>query len=163
MVGVVVSETTSDTAIAILSVIANSRNKSLVDDAAHHENRDKDRATRVVLIESTVNPIAVAPRNAGGTGVIPCSRQLEHVFQQQRMASSTTKPVEIASAMSDRLSSVYPRRYMTPNVPISDSGTAMLGMMVARTVRRKTNTTRMTRANMKLGGGISISCRRRGP
>ena len=67
------------------------------------------------------------------------------MFSSTTMASSTTKPVEIASAISDRLSRVYPRRYMTPNVPISDSGTAMLGMMVARTVLRKTNTTRMTR------------------
>ena len=53
------------------------------------------------------------------------------MFSSTTIASSTTKPVEIASAISDRLSSVYPKRYITPNVPISDSGTAMLGMMVA--------------------------------
>src|ERR1051326_7085428 len=60
------------------------------------------------------------------------------------MASSTTKPVEIASAISDRLSTLYPSRYIIPNVPSSESGTEMLGMIVAHTFRRKTNTTRMT-------------------
>ncbi len=33
---------------------------------------------------------------------------------------------------------------MTPKVPINDTGTATLGIKVARTLRRKTNTTRMT-------------------
>ena len=35
-------------------------------------------------------------------------------------------------------------RYITPNVPIRETGTATLGIKVARTLRRKTKTTRMT-------------------
>ena len=35
---------------------------------------------------------------------------------------------------------------MTPNVPMSETGTATLGMKVERTLRRKTKTTRMTSA-----------------
>ena len=61
------------------------------------------------------------------------------------MASSTTKPVEIVSAMSDRLSRLYPSRYMTPNVPMSESGTATLGIAVARRLRKNTKITPTTR------------------
>ncbi len=53
------------------------------------------------------------------------------MFSIITMASSTTKPVEIVSAIRDRLSSEYPSRYITPKVPTMDSGTAMLGMTVA--------------------------------
>ena len=96
-----------------------------------------------VLIESTVNPISLAPRNAAATGVIPCSRY-RVMFSSTTMASSTTNPVEIASAMSERLSRLYPQAYMTAKVPISERGTAMLGMIVALTVLRNAKTTRMT-------------------
>ena len=44
------------------------------------------------------------------------------------MASSTTKPVAMVSAMRDRLSRLNPSRYMTPKVPTRDSGTDTLGM-----------------------------------
>ncbi len=66
------------------------------------------------------------------------------MFSIITMASSTTKPVEMVSAMRERLSRLYPSRYMTANVPISERGTAMPGMMVAEALRRKrkmTNTT----------------------
>ena len=53
------------------------------------------------------------------------------MFSIITMASSTTKPVEIVSAISVRLFRLYPSRYMTANVPTSDSGTATLGMIVA--------------------------------
>ena len=62
------------------------------------------------------------------------------------MASSTTNPVAMVIAMSDKLSMLYPNRYITANVPISDTGTATAGISVARPFRRKTNTTMMTRA-----------------
>src|SRR5437762_1229167 len=66
------------------------------------------------------------------------------MFSITTIASSTTKPVEMASAINERLSTLYPSRYITPNVPSSDSGTEMLGIMVAQRFRRKMNTTRMT-------------------
>ena len=37
----------------------------------------------------------------------------------------------MVSAISDRLSRLKPSRYITANVPMSDSGTERLGMMVA--------------------------------
>ncbi len=54
------------------------------------------------------------------------------MFSIMTMASSTTNPVEMVSAISDRLSRLKPSRYMTPNVPISDSGTDSDGISVAR-------------------------------
>ena len=42
-----------------------------------------------------------------------------------------------------------PARYMTPKVPMSESGTATLGMMVARSLRRKTKMTVTTSATAR--------------
>ncbi len=50
----------------------------------------------------------------------------------------------MVSAIKDRLSKLKPSRYITPKVPINDSGTATLGMVVARQLRRNTNTTPIT-------------------
>src|SRR5258708_30070025 len=66
------------------------------------------------------------------------------MFSITTIASSTTKPVEIVSAINERLSRLYPQRYITPKVPISEIGTTTPGMMVARQLRRKRKTTRIT-------------------
>src|SRR5580704_19519917 len=68
------------------------------------------------------------------------------MFSITTIASSTTNPVEIVRAISDRLSRLYLHKYMTPNVPISETGTATLGINVARRLRKKKNTTRITSA-----------------
>ncbi len=60
------------------------------------------------------------------------------MFSIITMASSTTKPVAMVSAISERLFRLKFVRYMTPNVPMSDSGTERLGMIVAGTLRRNT-------------------------
>ncbi len=53
-------------------------------------------------------------------------------FSSTTMASSTTMPID--STMPNSVSELMenPSRYMPANVPMSDTGTAMLGMMVAR-------------------------------
>src|SRR5882757_7715551 len=61
------------------------------------------------------------------------------------IASSTTKPVEIVSAIRERLSRLNPQRYITVNVPMRDTITATPGMRVDRGLRRKTKTTATTR------------------
>ena len=68
------------------------------------------------------------------------------MFSIITIASSTTKPVAIVSAISVRLLMEKPARYITPNVPTSDSGTATLGMIVAGTLRRNTKITITTSA-----------------
>ncbi len=103
--------------------------------------------------EITVKPISLAPRSAASNGSSPFS-MCRTMFSIMTMASSTTKPVPIVSAMSDRLSSEKPQNHITPKVAISDSGSATPAMTVARTVRRKISTTVMTSATLR----ISVNC-----
>src|SRR2546425_631710 len=77
------------------------------------------------------------------------------MFSIITIASSTTKPVEMVSAMRDRLSRLKPSRYITPNVPTSDSGTATLGMMVALRLRRKRNSTITTSATVSISSNFT--------
>ena len=79
------------------------------------------------------------------------------MFSIMTMASSTTKPVAMVSAMSVRLFRLYPSRYMTPNVPTSDRGTATLGMIVADRVRTKRNMTMTTSAMVSISSNCT-SC-----
>ena len=67
------------------------------------------------------------------------------MFSSTTIASSITNPVATVSAISDRLLRLNPSRYIAANVPISETGTAITGMSVARTLRKKTNTTSVTR------------------
>src|SRR6266481_1486737 len=53
------------------------------------------------------------------------------MFSIMTIASSTTKPTEIVSAISEMLSRLKPATYMTENVASSDNGTAKLGITVA--------------------------------
>ena len=59
------------------------------------------------------------------------------MFSTMTMASSTTKPVAMVSAISVRLLIEKPARYITPKVPTSDSGTTTLGMIVAGDVAQE--------------------------
>ena len=72
------------------------------------------------------------------------------MFSTITIASSTTKPVAIVSAISVRLLTEKPARYITPKVPTSDKGTTTLGMMVAGMLRRNRNVTITTRAMAKI-------------
>ena len=56
-------------------------------------------------------------------------------------------PMASTRPNSDRLFSEKPSSAMTAKVPISDTGTATMGMMVARQFCRKTSTTMKTRTN----------------
>ncbi len=57
------------------------------------------------------------------------------------MASSTTKPTAMVSAISDRLSRLKFIRYIAANEPASASGTVTLGMSVAQKLRRNSRIT----------------------
>ena len=152
--GVVVSDTSSDTPIATERSTANSRNNRPT--IPPISRIGMKTATSDTLMERTVKPISLAPRNAASIGFIPSSRWRE-MFSMTTIASSTTKPVAMVSAIRERLSMLYPNRYITPNVPTSETGTATLGMSVARGLRRNRNTTRMT-SPMEMASVISTSC-----
>ena len=106
-----------------------------------------------MLIESTVNPICRAPSIAARNGDIPFSR-LRKQFSIMTIASSTTKPTDTASAISERLSIEKPATHIIAQVPASESGTVTPAAIVVAARRRKTNTTSMTRAMV----ANSVSC-----
>ena len=101
-------------------------------------------ATSDRLIERTVKPTSCAPSSAALKRGMPSSR-CRIMFSRTTIASSTTKPVEMVSAISERLSRLKPKSHMTPIVPSSETGTATVGMRPARGSRRNANTTRITR------------------
>ena len=67
------------------------------------------------------------------------------MFSIMTMASSTTKPVAMVSAINVRLLTLNPSKYMMAKVPTSESGTTTLGMKVAVQVRKKANVTSTTK------------------
>ena len=79
------------------------------------------------------------------------------MFSIMTMASSTTKPVEIVSAISDRLLRLNPKSDIAPKVPTSDSGTATAGMTVAASVRKKRKITITTRATASSSSNCTSS------
>ena len=106
-------------------------------------------AVRETVIARIVNATSSDPSNEAIIGSFPIS-MWRTMFSSITMASSTTKPTASVSAISDRLSSEKPNRYITANVPTSDIGNARLGMMVAETFRRKTKITITTRKSVSI-------------
>ncbi len=100
-IGVSVSEMTPETRMAALSVTANSWKSRPMSPPMNSSGMKT--ATSERLMEMTVNPICRAPLQAASSGVQPCSMKRK-TFSMTTMASSTTKPTEIVTAMSERLS-----------------------------------------------------------
>ncbi len=61
------------------------------------------------------------------------------------MASSTTIPIASTNPNRERLFNEKPSAAITAKVPTNDTGTANKGIIVARQLWRKTNTTISTR------------------
>ncbi len=140
--------------IATERVTANSRNNRPGRPPINSSGRNTATSDR--LMEMTVNPTSRVPCNAACKGFIPASRW-RAIFSSTTMASSTTNPVAIVSAISDRLLRLKPHRYMAAKVPMSETGTATAGISVARPERRNKNTTRITSAT-EIASVSSTSC-----
>ena len=122
--GVVVREMTMDTRMAVERVTANSRKRRPTIPPINRSGIKT--AMSEMLMVKTVKPISSAPFSAAAKGFMPFSRW-RVIFSITTMASSTTNPVEMVMAISERLSRLYPNRYITANVPISETGTATRG------------------------------------
>ncbi|MNE30347.1 hypothetical protein D3C80_1238570 [compost metagenome] len=132
-IGVRVSETSREMTMATARVMENSWNRR---STMPPMNRiETNTATSDRFIASRVKPTSRAPLNDACSGVSPASICRE-MFSSTTMASSTTRPVARISAISDRLLSEKPHRYMTAKVPTSDTGTARLGISEARRLPR---------------------------
>ena len=101
MVGVSVSEMTAEMTMAKLNVTANSCSSRPIRPCINSSGMKT--AMRDMLMEMTVKPICLAPLSAASNGESPASTNLK-MFSITTMASSTTKPTEMVSAMSERLS-----------------------------------------------------------
>ena len=99
--GVAVSETQRETTMAPERVTANSRNSRPT--MPFISRMGMKTAINEVLMVTTVEPISCAPSRLACIGVMPASRW-RVMFSITTMASSTTKPVAMVRAISERLS-----------------------------------------------------------
>ena len=103
IIGVVVSEIIIEIRIASDRVMANSWNSRPMIPPISRIGRNT--AISEAVIDTTVKPTSCAPTSAACTRGMPASTW-RVMFSSTTMASSTTKPVAMVRAISDRLSSV---------------------------------------------------------
>ncbi len=101
--GITVSETTMEMKMDAERITANSRNRRPTTPLIIRMGMNT--AMSDMLIERTVKPISSAPFRAACIGFMPLS-MWRVMFSITTMASSTTNPVAMVSAISERLSSV---------------------------------------------------------
>ena len=104
----------------------------------------RNTATSTSTIEISAPAISLIARFAASSAPRPCLVMLTSTFSTTTIASSTTRPIarirpNIVSMLIEK-----PSRCMPMKVPMIDTGTARIGMMVARSDCRNRNTTRIT-------------------
>ena len=110
------------------------------------KNTGMNTAAREIVIDTMVNAISFEPSSVACITLLPIS-MWRLMFSSITMASSTTKPTHSVNAISEMLSMLWPKTYMTEKVPTMDIGSATLGMMVAGMLRRKMKITITTSAS----------------
>ena len=103
-------------------------------------------AAREIVIARIVKLISPADFSVASRAVCPSSIS-RTVFSRKTMASSTRNPIANVSAISDRLSRLYPSTCIAMNVSSSDSGSAIAGINVSVARPRKMKMMNTTSAN----------------
>ena len=98
------------------------------------------RMSAVAMTGPVTSSIAFS---AASRGDIPCSMWCS-TASTTTIASSTTMPIASTRPNSERVLIEKPSSGKTAKVPTSETGTASIGMSVARQFCRNTNTTRRT-------------------
>ncbi len=115
-----------------------------------------DSSTRVMaMMGAVISPIAFSVAWAtvrSGS----CSRMCS-TASTTTMASSTTMPIASTRASSEMVLAEKPSASMTAKVPISATGTAMMGISVARKLPRKMKTTIATSTKASISVWITLS------
>ena len=142
-IGVSVSATKPETITAPASVSANSTNSRPVRPGVKASGANT--AASVSVIATTANAISRAPLIAAWNGVSPSS-MWRKMFSSTTMATSTTRPIANTSASNVNVLTEKPATAISANEPIRLTGMVTSGMIDARSVRRKTNTTSATSA-----------------
>ena len=140
-IGERLSETIIETSSATLIVMANSFSSRPT--IPPMNSTGMNTATSEIVIDTIVKETWREPWKAASIGRSPSS-MCRTMFSSMTIASSTTNPTDSVRAISERLSTLKPSRYITANVPTSDIGIARLGISVARRFRRNRKITRIT-------------------
>ena len=109
----------------------------------------------MAMIGAVTWPIAFSVAWAGVRSG-SCSRMCS-TASTTTMASSTTMPIASTRASSEMVLAEKPSASMTAKVPISATGTAMMGMSVARRLPRKMKTTIATSTKASISVWITLS------
>ena len=112
-------------------------------------------ATKDTLMATTVKPMSRLPCSTAFCKGMPrsCKRLM---CSSTTIASSTTNPVAIVSAISVKLFKLKWHRYITAHVPASDKGTATAGISAVRQRLRNKATTSTTKP-MEMASDFWIS------
>ena len=115
-----------------------------------------DSSTRVMAMIGPVTCSIAFSVAWAGVRCGSCSR-ICSTASTTTMASSTTMPMARTSARSEMVLAEKPSASMMAKVPTSATGTATMGMIVARRLPRKISTTRATRTKASISVWITLS------
>ena len=140
-----IAERNIDTA----TVMANWRNSSPEMPGMNATGTNTESSTRVIaMMGAVISAIAFLVASAGDSS--GCSSITRSTFSTTTIASSTTIPMASTIASSETELAEYPIANNTTKVPIRLTGTANVGIRVARTLPRKRKTTSTTRTNASI-------------
>ena len=106
--------------------------------AAGTNTADSTRAMAITAV-----PTSSIVKWAASRGLMPCAIW-RSIFSITTMASSTTMPIASTNPNSVSVLMEKPNADMTANVPISETGMAMMGMSAVRHDCRKSRMTQTT-------------------
>ena len=140
--GVIVIALIAEMIVETAMVTANWRKNCPVTPPKKQHGMNTELSTSVMArIGPVISPIAliVAVRASSPVAI------WRSIFSSTTIASSTTMPIASTRPNSVRLFSEKPNAAMIANVPISDTGTSIIGKIIARQSCRNTSTTMATR------------------
>src|SRR5580693_4902912 len=135
-----VSAFSAEISIATLIVTANCRNNVPAIPGMKAIGTNTDRRTNVIaMIGAVISVIAFFVASAGDR--FGSSSITRSTFSTTTIASSTRMPIASTIASNDTVLTEYPTTSSTAKVPMTLTGTAIAGIIVARRLPRKKNTT----------------------
>ncbi len=144
--GLSVSALVAEISMAMMMVTENCRNRLPCKPGMKAIGTNTDSSTSVMAMIGAVIWL-IAFFTASRRGRSGSSSSTRSTFSTTTIASSTTMPMASTSASRVTVLAENPTASRTAKVPIRLTGTATVGMMVARSLPRNRNTTITTRTN----------------
>src|SRR5208282_2644050 len=141
--GLKVSALSAEISIEIETATANWRNNCPLMPGVKATGTNTDNKTKVM---ARIGPVIsdIAFLQASGIESSGSSSITRSMFSTTTMASSTTMPMASTSANSETVLAEYPMISSTAKVPTMDTGTAISGISVVRSLPRNRKTTMPT-------------------